>query len=123
MPHALGMVHATIYRASVGAGVFESKTHCETRLKWREMKGDAYPIDVPLDQASWKLKMHRNGTTMEANYAIDERVKATWRFTYWMDETDDGSKVRSQTFISGLTSCVSVAPSLPQVEPMKLIEC
>jgi hypothetical protein len=61
MPHTLSMVRI---EASVGAGVLESKTYCEMRLKWREMKGDTYPIEVPLDQVTWKLKMHRNGTTM-----------------------------------------------------------
>ncbi|KAL5371801.1 hypothetical protein DPSP01_013982 [Paraphaeosphaeria sporulosa] len=87
--------------ASVGAGVRESKTYCELRLKWREMKGDTYPIEVPLDQAAWKLKMHRNGTTMEAGYAIDEGVRADWRFTYWMDEADDNSKLVDKIVVRG----------------------
>lgn len=80
--------------ATVGPGVREAKTYCEMRLKWREMEGDNYPIDVPLDRAKWKLKMHRNGTSMEAGYAIDKGVNAKWKFTYWVDEADEHSKVR-----------------------------
>ena len=84
----------------MSAGVREAKSYCEMRLKWREMKGENYPIDVPLDQAQWKLKMHRNGTTMEAGYAIDDGVEARWGVTYWMDEQDANRKVRLLTYLS-----------------------
>ncbi|KAJ4289039.1 hypothetical protein N0V90_011381 [Kalmusia sp. IMI 367209] len=87
--------------ANVGAGVRESKTYCEMRLKWREMKGDTYPIDVPLNQAAWKLKMHRNGTTMEAGYAIDGGVRARWGVTYWMDENDPTSQIVDEIVVDG----------------------
>lgn len=82
--------------AKIGGGVSESETYCEMRLQWREMEGDNYPIDVPLDRAKWKLKMHRNGTTIEAGYAIDKGVYAKWKFTYWMNEDDQQSEVRTR---------------------------
>lgn len=85
-------------QATVGSAGRVSKTYCEMRLRWREMKGEAYPIDVPLDQASWRLKLHRNGSTIEAGYAIDERVRARWGITYWSDENDAGSQVRTTLF-------------------------
>ncbi|KAF2450402.1 hypothetical protein P171DRAFT_516287 [Karstenula rhodostoma CBS 690.94] len=101
-------------RPSVGAGVRESKTYCEMQLKWGEMKGDTYPIEIPLNQAAWKLKMHRNGTTIEAGYAIDEGVRADWRFTYWMDEADDNAKLVDEIAVVG--PLINNAPPVKQLD-------
>jgi hypothetical protein len=52
MPHTLSMVYITYAKTSVGVGVLDSKMYCEMRLKWREMEGDTYSIEVPLNQAT-----------------------------------------------------------------------
>lgn len=79
-------------QASISEGSQETSTFCELTIKYREMEGSAYPQDIPLDEAKYKLVMHRNGTTMEARYALDEGVSARWKFTYWYN-LDNSSQV------------------------------
>jgi hypothetical protein len=57
-------------------------TWCEMKIKYREMQGTFAPHDVPKGKEEYRLVMHGNGTTVEANYGFDEGVRAVWKFTY-----------------------------------------
>ncbi|KAF2832297.1 hypothetical protein CC86DRAFT_401067 [Ophiobolus disseminans] len=83
------------------SGQRRNSTWCELRIKYREMKGTFAPHDVPKGQEEYKLVMHGNGTTVEANYGLDEGVKAVWKFTYLPVGTSTRPKIMDAIVING----------------------
>ena len=68
-------------RAAVGPGTAaaEASTWCETTLSYNELD----TLGAPVAKPEYRLKLHKNGTAMQATYHLDEGVVARWRFTYY----------------------------------------
>jgi hypothetical protein len=84
----LPWMHASIGMSETGAG---SKTWCEAKIKYTEMRGTYAPF--PVKEPKWRLKMHKNGTTVETGYELDEGVRAIWSVQYYPAGVVDGAKV------------------------------
>ncbi|KAF2191596.1 hypothetical protein K469DRAFT_736266 [Zopfia rhizophila CBS 207.26] len=74
-------------RASIGPDVDREGSHtwCETTLKYTEVEN----YDTKKPKADYRLKLHKNGTRMLANYQLDEGVQAKWGFTYYPEDEDE----------------------------------
>ncbi|KAK4237590.1 hypothetical protein C8A03DRAFT_44564 [Achaetomium macrosporum] len=72
----------------------EASIWCETTLKYVELTKTGAPPEVP----GYRLRLHKNGTSMIADYGLDEGVEATWTFTY---DTDGKGKITDTITVSG----------------------
>ncbi|KAH6857150.1 hypothetical protein B0I37DRAFT_300601 [Chaetomium sp. MPI-CAGE-AT-0009] len=83
-------------RLNVDAETPEASIWCETTLKYTELEegGGLNPAVDP----DYRLKLHKNGTLMLANYELEEGVKAKWTFTY---DTDGEDKIVDTLAITG----------------------
>jgi hypothetical protein len=70
-------------RASVGPDVPEASVWCETTLSYTEYNQQGV-ADVP----EYRLKLHKNGTSVLAEYDLEEGVVAEWKMTYYTDEDE-----------------------------------
>ena len=60
---------------------------CEAEVKYTEL-ADHTGTPRKEDQSKYRLRMHKNGTTVEANYNIDEGNGVVWKVTYGLDENE-----------------------------------
>lgn len=72
-------------RASVGPDQPEDSIWCETTLSYTELDKDGNPAAKP----GYRLKLHKNGTEILADYALDAGVEANWKFTYYVGGKDE----------------------------------
>lgn len=73
-------------RASVDADNKEASVWCETTLKYTELDSTGTK-----PQADYRLRLHKNGTSMIADTNLEEGVTAKWTFTYYIEDDDDVS--------------------------------
>ncbi|RDL37293.1 uncharacterized protein BP5553_04726 [Venustampulla echinocandica] len=74
-------------KAKIGPGVDESETYtwCHTELKYTE-NDNTYNQEPT---ANYRLRAHKNGTSIMANYQLDKGVTAEWKFTYYPEDADE----------------------------------
>jgi len=72
-------------KASVGGDEDEANVWCETTLNYTEWKDAKNTVTA----ADYRLKLHKNGTEVIANYDLDEGVEAKWKFTYYTTDDDE----------------------------------
>jgi hypothetical protein len=88
----LPWMHASLSAVETGE---ENKTWCEAKIKYTEMRGTFAPF--PVKEPKWRLKMHKNGTTVETRYELGDGVKAVWTVQYSPTRTVEGPKVCSSS--------------------------
>ena len=84
-----------------GAAAAEASTWCETTLSYNELD----TLGAPLAKPEYRLKLHKNGTAMQATYELDEGVVAKWKFTYY---PAGGSPVRLSLDIPSFNPCLGL---------------
>jgi len=82
----------------VDAKTPEASTWCETTLKYTELAKSGADGLAVADPAEYRLKLHKNGTQMIANYNLEEGVEAKWTFTY---DTDGKKKIVDTISVAG----------------------
>ncbi|KAK4140168.1 uncharacterized protein C8A04DRAFT_15193 [Dichotomopilus funicola] len=99
----------------------EASIWCETTLKYTELSETSTD---PADPAGYRLKLHKNGTEIIANYDLEEGVEATWTFTY---DTDGDDKIVDTLTVAGPRSSdqafYDITPPADKLVQWALPEC
>ncbi|KAK4040677.1 hypothetical protein C8A01DRAFT_15470 [Parachaetomium inaequale] len=98
-------------RLSVGPETPEASVWCETTLSYAELENSDGL--VPAVEPEYRLKLHKNGTRMLANYELDEGVEARWKFTY---ATNGHDKIVDNITVAGPREAGSYSDNSPQRE-------
>ncbi|KAH6631226.1 hypothetical protein F5144DRAFT_531717 [Chaetomium tenue] len=91
---------------NVDAANPEASIWCETTLKYTELVQSGEPADP----AEYRLKLHKNGTRILANYDLEEGVEAKWTFTY---DTDGADKIVDSITVAGPRAANSYTDNSP----------
>lgn len=71
-----------------GHAAKSNNTWCESTIKYQEMAND-YGTRRKEEESKYRLRMHKNGTTIEAVYKLRDGMSAEWKVTYLAENGDE----------------------------------